>query len=292
MKPSFRCLLSVFTALFFIPFFASADPTDTMTAEEIMSKHSLKNTLDSEVEFVTIVTEDSEGNTERHAILFCTQKNKEGFHDYLIRVVSPAKFDGVGLLARQQKEGEVERYFYLPALGKVKRVTGGGSGGSQNFLGSNFTYEDLMKESPDQYKYKRMPNSTLDGASCYVIRAENSDKGGDKASTYAYREIHISKSDFNLLKIDFVPPDTDKPAKTLRAYDYNSTKVDGPTMRPLRAEMRDHVANSVSWLTVIRSRFNEKMDPILFTPEGLAAWNKEQKETLLASLNNPKSAKK
>lgn len=259
-----------------------------LTADEIIQKNISKNVVDSEIEFVTIVTDDGQGNISRHAILFCTQKNETGFFDYLIRVVSPVQYEGVGLLARQLEADKIERFFYLPALGKVRKIMG--EGGAQNFLGSNFTYEDLVKEAPGSYNYTRLPDANLDGAPCYVVRAQpkpdaTEEKDGSTAATF--RDLYIDKTHFNVLKIDFINEGSDKPARSLRAYDYNSIKVDGPTMRPLRAEMRDHEAGSVSWLTVIRSRFNEKIDPVLFTPEGLSSWDKEQKELILSSLNTP-----
>lgn len=266
---------------------AQAEEEDiaALTAEEIIAKHVEKNKIDSEIEFVRIDTIDGDGNVTRHSILFCTQKDEAGKHQYLIRVVLPKKYSGVGLLAREQADGEVERYFYLPALGKVKRVVGKGK--SPNFLGSNFTYEDLMKEVPDRYDYTRLEDDVIDGVDCYVIRATLTESDPDTVPAYVYRDISIDKEHLNIQKVNFVPPGTEKPAKTLRAYDYNSVKVDGPTMRPLRAEMRDHETGSISVLTVLRSRFNEPIDPAYFTPEGLANWNDEQKKTILASLNTP-----
>lgn len=282
MKNPLPYLVLLFLAAFTL--ICSAHPqADKITADEIIQKHVSKQSVTSEVEFVTIVSEDSEGTTDRYAILFCTQKNEQGYFDYLIRVVSPKKYAGVGILATQHNKDDLERYFYLPALGKPKRIVG--EGGGQNFLGSNFTYEDLMKESPGSSIYTRMPDAKLDGARCFVVRATPANIDPEEEPTYAYRDMYIEQEQFNILKIDFVRPDEEKPAKTLRAHDYNSIKVDGPTMRPLRAEMRDLEEGSVSWLTVIRSRFNEALDPALFTKEGLASWSDEQKQTILGSLN-------
>lgn len=253
---------------------------EPVTAQEIVQAHTSRNAVNSEVEFVTIVTIDRDSNISRHAVLFCTQKDECGHYDYLIRVVMPEQFSGVGLLAKQKDKGEIERYFYLPALGKVKRIVGRGK--SPRFLGSNFTYEDLMKESPERYTYERLPDAVLDGVATYVLRARMTGLEEGDEPTYAYRDIYFDKPTFNILKIDFVPPGTDEPAKTLLAYDYNSIKVDGPTMRPLRAEMRDHENGSVSVLTVMRSRFNQPLNPDLFTTGGLTSWSEEQKEQILS----------
>lgn len=293
MKSPYSFLFGLLAAAFTLalPMHLAAKDLADLTAEEIIQKHSNKNVVESEVEFVTIVTQDSEGNTTRHSILFCTQKNEAGYFDYLVRVVLPKKYAGVGLLATQKSEGKIERFFYLPALGKAKRMTGSSSGASQSFLGSNFTYEDLMKETPGNYVYERLPDTKIDGAPCFVIRAKYANLEDGETPKYAYRDLYIEQDQFNILKVNFIAPDSEKPVKTLRAYDYNSVKVDGATMRPLRAEMRDNEADSVSWLTVIRSRFNEKLNPELFTEKGLTSWSDEQKKEILGSLNSDKAQK-
>ena len=58
-------------------------------------------------------------------------------------------------------------------------------------------------------------------------------------------------------------------------------RVDGPTMRPLHAEMRDLEARTTSILTVVRSRFNIDIDPVMFTSENLGDWSQEKRNTLL-----------
>lgn len=280
---SYPKMLSILMLVFGLTFAPQLHANEELSAEQIIKKHADKQDIDSEIEFVTITTKGSSGATTRYSILFCTQKDKNDKHQYLIRVISPEKFKGVGLLARADDNNELEQYFYLPALGQVKRVVASKGDKSPNFLGSNFSYDDLIKENPDLFTYEKLKDVKVEGHLCYHLRAslKNIEEGSEPQ--YRYRDIFIEKDTFNIQKIAFIGPNDDKPVKTLMAYDYKSTKVDGPTTRPLRAEMRDHASDSVSVITVMRSRFHERIDDNYFTPEGLANWDDKQKDVILGS---------
>lgn len=277
--------LLTFTCLWVFAASAVADETE-LTAREIIDTHVSKHNIDSEVEFVTMKTIEPDGQTTRHAILFCTQRDENGNHQYLLRVVSPKNYEGVGLLARKVGD-EYERYFYLPALKQVKKVVGGGK--SPNFLGSNFTYEDLVKETPERYVYERLEDKTVDGIECYVIRSYPNEENENTKTPYMARDIFFGKDDFNIYGIHFYGDDPENPAKTLRCFDYASVDVDGPTMRPKRAFMTDHVNGTTSELAVMRSRFNEPLPQELFEPDNLSNWGDDQKKEILAIFSKPSS---
>jgi len=249
--------------------------TDKLTADEIITKQAAKYDVDSELEFIKIVSMDPKGSTTRYAILFLTAKQDDGSFDYLIRVISPKNYSGVGLLINSNADNEVKRYMYLPALGQVKQLKGA-KGGAQSFLGSNFTYDDLIKETPGAYTYKRLSDGTIDETETFVIEARSKTEEIDQG----HRKLYIGKKDFNIYKIEFYDSE-DTVTKSLTAWDYNSGRVDGPTMRPLHAEMRDHEARTISILTIVRSRFNIDIDPKMFTKENLGDWDDNKRSMLL-----------
>jgi hypothetical protein len=65
----------------------------------------------------------------------------------LIRFTYPNDIKGTAFLVWEHPEGEDERFLFLPALGRVRRITGAEA--QDNFVGSDFTYEDISGRELD-----------------------------------------------------------------------------------------------------------------------------------------------
>lgn len=69
----------------------------------------------------------------------------------LIRFTYPNDIRGTSFLVWEHPEAEDERFLYLPALGRVRRIAGAEA--QDNFVGSDFTYEDISGREFDDYTY-------------------------------------------------------------------------------------------------------------------------------------------
>lgn len=69
----------------------------------------------------------------------------------LIRFLFPNDIKGTGFLVLEHPGADDERFLYLPALGRVRRIAGEEKQGS--FVGSDFTYEDMGGRELDDYTY-------------------------------------------------------------------------------------------------------------------------------------------
>ena len=69
----------------------------------------------------------------------------------LIRFTYPSDIRGTGFLVWERPDGDDERFLYLPALGRVRRIAG--SEAQESFVGSDFTYEDIGGREFDDYSY-------------------------------------------------------------------------------------------------------------------------------------------
>jgi hypothetical protein len=69
----------------------------------------------------------------------------------LIRFLYPNDIRGTGFLVLEHPGGDDERFLYLPALGRVRRIAGEEKQGS--FVGSDFTYEDIGGRALGDYTY-------------------------------------------------------------------------------------------------------------------------------------------
>jgi hypothetical protein len=62
-----------------------------------------------------------------------------------------------------------DQWLYLPALKKTKRIASGDKSGA--FMGSDFTYADMTERNLDNYDYKLLQESEVDGHKVWVVEA-------------------------------------------------------------------------------------------------------------------------
>lgn len=82
----------------------------------------------------------------------------------LMRFKYPADIRGTGFLVIEHPQADDERFLYLPALGRVRRIAGEEK--QDSFVGSDFTYEDMGGRELDDYTY-----TTLDASAVWTSPA-------------------------------------------------------------------------------------------------------------------------
>jgi hypothetical protein len=81
----------------------------------------------------------------------------------LVRFTFPNDINGTGFLVWEHPSAEDERFLYLPALGRVRRIAG--SETQESFVGSDFTYEDIGGREFENYSYRLLDDkATWKGA--------------------------------------------------------------------------------------------------------------------------------
>ena len=95
-----------------------------------------------------------------------------------------------------EADKEDDQWLYLPALMKVKRISS--SSKDNDFMGSDFTYEDMEKRSPERDNQILIGSENLNGESHWVIEATPKEEG-----QYAKRKVWVSKSKSIPSKIEF-----------------------------------------------------------------------------------------
>ena len=69
----------------------------------------------------------------------------------LVKFLAPGDIKGTGLLVWEHDQTDDERFLYLPALGRVRRIAG--SEKQESFVGSDLSYEDIGGREVDEYVY-------------------------------------------------------------------------------------------------------------------------------------------
>ena len=112
----------------------------------------------------------------------------------LVRLTYPNDIRGTGFLVWEHADAEDERFLYLPALGRVRRIAGAES--QERFVGSDFTYEDIGGREFDDYTYTLLSPDDVweapDGTRHSAYRLESRSKDPD--ATYP-RVVSLVRKD-------------------------------------------------------------------------------------------------
>ncbi len=157
----------VVSGLLAIGFLITSKPVHAQTGREIMQKALHKTSWQTMQGDVTLILTNARGEQRIRKIKMFSRKRTEDENDMLMRFVAPPDVRGTAFLIIEHAKGEDERYLYLPALRRVKRIASSGKGG--NFMSSDFTYYDIGRPKLDDWTYKRLADTTIAGHLCYQL---------------------------------------------------------------------------------------------------------------------------
>ncbi|MCA9523221.1 MAG: outer membrane lipoprotein-sorting protein [Myxococcales bacterium] len=243
-----------------VPSLASAE----MTAEQIVDKSLNVNGngfREGKAQIKLVLT--SKGGDTRVRTIQSTAMKEGSKNRVRILFLAPADVKGTGLLIRERGKGKGDlQYLYLPALKKIRRISG--SAKNSSFMGTDFTYADLENREIKDNDYKRMPDESYRGTPCY--RIVSTPKPG-RDDYYSKVDMLIAKSNFVVLKADFY----DKSGSRLKEMKAGTVeKVEGRWV--VRKLLMKNVQKGTKTLLTVESITYSPQPPLqssMFTKESL-----------------------
>lgn len=143
----------------------------------------------------------------RELVTYRLQRGK-GESANLIRFLEPKDVAGTGLLSIDKADGANEQWLYLPALDRVRRVSGDRKGG--RFVGSDLYLEDLQARSPAKDRHRLIGKETINGVACEVLESVPVDPSD---SVYRKRISWIDPATLLPERVDYFEKDDNTPSK-------------------------------------------------------------------------------
>jgi hypothetical protein len=171
-----------------------------LTGYDIMKENDKQYDFSTEENTMTMELINSNGQKRVRSVLRFSKKDENKNTQMLIRFLSPADVKGSGYLSIEHSKTDESRYLYLPALKTARRISAGED--SDNFMGSDFTYEDLDELDLDKFTFKHTGSEKVDDTDCHVIEV-NPDENTKKTSGYSKRIYFINKATFVTYRVDF-----------------------------------------------------------------------------------------
>ncbi|WP_018612272.1 outer membrane lipoprotein-sorting protein [Segetibacter koreensis] len=218
-------------------------------------------------EIVQRADERMRGNTSQAEIIIKTVRPSwsremtvktwmKGTNLAMILIESPAKDRGIGFLKRKK-----EVWNWMPSLEKTIKLPP--SMMSQSWMGTDFSNDDLVKESSvvNDYDHSIIGDTNIDNRNCYIIKMIPK---AEAAVVWGKLVVCIDKKDFLELHTRFYDEDGEL-INTMNAYDVKT--MDGRLI-PTRFEMIPSDKKNQKTAMIYKSiGYNKPLDEGFFTTE-------------------------
>lgn len=215
-----------------------AQDADPLTADEVVARVNARDEGEQVTRQLKMIMTDRRGQVR--------ERDTFGFRKYygdekrtVIYFLSPSNIKDTGFLTFDYPDANVDddQWLYLPAARKVRRISASDRG--DYFLGTDFTYEDMKKESKiseDDYTFELLGEVEVDGHLCHHLRATPVDQKTARELGYGKVESWIDTGIYMVRKSEFWDVRGNH-LKTLHVTDIE--KVDG-IWTAMRMEIENH----------------------------------------------------
>ncbi|MBN2263892.1 MAG: outer membrane lipoprotein-sorting protein [Prolixibacteraceae bacterium] len=173
--------------------------SQAQTAREIISKSNKAIETNAMEMLSTLNIYNPKGDVRVRQIATATKKFGE-VSKTIIRFTAPPDVTGTTMLIHDYPNRDDDMWIYLPALRKSRRIVSSEKG--NNFMGSEFTNSDMSVPNIDDFDYKLLSKSIIEGKACYTI--ESVPKNEQIAGNYGTKRkvSYIEKTNFLALKVE------------------------------------------------------------------------------------------
>jgi outer membrane lipoprotein-sorting protein len=216
------------------------------------------------VQGVSILKIIDENGRERVRKIAQVTKNyeKEGVEKRLLRFMEPADIKGTGLLTFDYEAEEDDIWLYMPVLRKSRRIVS--SEKSKSFMGSEFTYADMIPPTVDDFKFILLPEQKINDVLCYQIEWIPVDEDVADENGFSRRITFVGKKDFMIRKSLYYDID-DELHKELHVQNIKELDPVNHRYRAMNMEMINHQNGRRSVLENTKLEFNPDIKDDYFT---------------------------
>ncbi|MFT7685566.1 MAG: hypothetical protein ACI9FB_000909 [Candidatus Azotimanducaceae bacterium] len=161
----------------------------------------------------SMVLLDRNGWKETRKLKRYSRVEGDGEAKFLLVFESPEDVKGVAVLASRHTNGQTSQSIYLPAFGP-SLISNAGDASHSNFLGTDFSVENLIGEELEDYTLQRQRDAILEGVEYFVVDVFQGN------SEQAQRRHFILKDILFIARTDFYD-NTGKLQKSQTQHDLN-----------------------------------------------------------------------
>jgi hypothetical protein len=214
----------------------------------------------------SIVMQDRNGYRDTRKARRYSRVEKDGTIRFLVVFDTPEEVKGVALLASRNADGSFHKSVYLPALGEELIESSEGEYDT-NFLGTDFSVENITGEKLDNYQFARRANTRVDDTDYYVVDVYRLHHDANEVP--AQRRHYVRMDNYYITRTEHF----DRQGKIYKIQTHHDLKaLDGDMWRANMILMEDTKEDHQSLIKIDRRIFSHDYVPEeIFTREWLVA---------------------
>lgn len=148
---------------------------------------------------VEMVLRDAAGNEARRYLTIKTFESTESDegNKSLLLFHKPLDVKGTALLTYSSLGDTDQQWLYLPALKRVKRISSSNKSGP--FMGSEFSYEDMMPPEVERYEHRYLETVRCGEMQCFKLERVPV----ARASGYARQIAYLDTVEYRIHRVDY-----------------------------------------------------------------------------------------
>jgi predicted RND superfamily exporter protein len=179
------------------------------------------------------------GQTRVRQTLSISELKPDGVHNKrVVRFNAPADIAGTSVLTIENGGSDDDIWVYLPALKKVRRLPS--SSRKDAFVGTDFSYGDVLGHPVDEWLHRRLRTETLAGVPTVVIESVARDAGVIASTGYTRRISWLRQSDAVLMQAQYFDAGGTL-AKLYTASNIQLVDAANHRFQPMRQVMRNMI---------------------------------------------------
>jgi outer membrane lipoprotein-sorting protein len=258
MKRKFGLVLSL---LFSALGTANAAPPPAESAEGIVQKVLEADpwALSSAEMTARATLTDKRGAVSTMSFAARSRRYDPPFSKTLVRFSAPSDLAGAGFLQIQNRQGDDDRYLFLPDLKKSRRISGNLRRSS--FMGTDFSFADLDRRDLREGTATKAGDEEIGKFPCFRVQIKP--KRDD--SPYARVEMWIRKDNYLPLKMEMY----DSAGVLLKTFSAEQVQRVSGHWFVTRSTMTNHVDSHKTALVIEHITVTDKIDDGEFTVRAL-----------------------
>lgn len=264
MKKYFLSTVMILTLLILGSFsgslseFVNAEKVE-ISGKEVMEKVYNRDQSDNRESNLKMILINKHGS-ERVRELKQLSASFAGVDKKIMFFISPQDVRGTSFMNWSYQDGRNDiQWIYLPSLRKVRRISSESK--SDNFMGSDFTYDDMGDRKLEDDNHSLLKTEKIDGELCYVV--ENIPVEED--SIYSRTITWVLKNKWIELKKEFYDQEG-KLLKELKVEEYQ--EIDG-ILTVTKSEIENFQSEHKTQLIVSEVEYNSNIAESEFTEKNM-----------------------
>ncbi len=174
----------------------------------------------------------------------------------MINFRSPASVKDTRFLQIVNKDRENDKWIYLPSLRTVRRIAG--AAGSQSFVGTTATYDDLETRKINQDTHTLLSEEKVNSFDCWKIESVSVDP---KDSQYSKKISFIDKKTFVPVRAEMY----DKKGKLLKELVIEKLEKKEVYWIPTKGFLKDVQTNHSTTVEILKLEIDKPINEKIFT---------------------------